>query len=398
MAEHVVLVSEARIATVQLLERIVEHLEETTALTAESVLLSELSPELIIDGTYFLIVRTCSPEASTFVSALRRSGAPYGFYLDDNFWLLDPETALGRHYAARPTRRRLDAIVRNAQPVIASTPLLRDWLTPRARAVHQLDSFFDFTLVDSVLPPRPSRSGLRVGFAASASRGGDLAAVLHDVLAVLDEHPDLELEVIGADPEAIPDHERVTVFPYLPSYSEYIEFQRSRGWDIGIAPLGRAASNQYKTDNKYREYSALGIAGVYQESAPYAAVRDGQTGLLAGQGRSWRDALLRYCDDPTLIDSVREAARRDVQQRLSLDAVAPQWGAFFAAAPSISATSEASRALRTALHPPSTPTDKRLQRARLLWLYGLTHLAEHGFWSTLLRTVRFPFRRRRSVE
>jgi len=394
MADRVLLISEAPIATVQLLERILQHLEHTTGLSTQSRLLSELTPDDFSDGTYPLLVRSCSPLAHSLVSALVRTGTPYGFYIDDNFWLLDPNTPLGRHYAAWPTRRRLDAIVRDAKPAIAATPLLRDWLAPRAHAVQQLDSFFDFTLVERELIARPDRVGLRVGFAASASRGKDLAAVLDELLGVLDEYPELELEIIGADSDALPEHNRVTTFPYLSSYAEYLAFQRSRAWDIGIAPLGSAASNQYKTDNKYREYAALGIAGIYQQSAPYAAVRDGDTGLVAGGDRTWGDALRWYCTEPGLIDAVREAARRDAQQRISLEAVAPQWEAFFAAAPSVSDQPGRAELLRRELARPLSARARRAQHIRLLWEFGLTHLAERGLWRTLGSTARYLLRRR----
>lgn len=394
MADHVLLISEARIATVQLLERILQHLDHSTSLSTSSRLLAELTPDDFGDGTYPLLVRSCNPDAARMVEMLTSTSTPFGFYIDDNFWLLDPKTPLGRHYAARPTRRRLDAIVRAATPVIAATPLLQEFLRPRARDVQQLDSFFDFSLVAPTLPPRVSRSVVRVGFAASASRGDDLATVLSEVHSALAEHPELEFEVIGADPTAVPAHDRITVFPYLGSYSDYLAFQQERAWDIGIAPLGGAASNRYKTDNKYREYAALGIAGIYQESEPYAAVRDGVTGLVVGSDRSWRDAIARYCSEPGLIDAVRAAAREDVEQRLSLDAVAPRWGEFFATAPALGDRPDKAAELRRLVALPITRRAQRAQRRRLLWEYGHTHLAEHGLWLTLGRTLRYPFRRR----
>ena len=391
MADHVLLVAEARITTVQLLERILGHLEHNSTLRFTSRLLHELEPEDFAEGVYPLIVRTCNPEAARLVRALRRSGTKFGFYLDDNFWLLDPSTELGRHYAARPTRRRLDSIVRNSSPVIVSTALLRDWIALRAHHVMQLDSFFDFSLVPSALSSRPKRDEVRVGFAASAHRGDDLVEVMPQILSVLDEYPKLFLEVIGADVEALGAHPRIRVFPYLSSYEVYLKFQLDRAWDIGLAPLGALGSNLYKTDNKYREYAALGIAGIYQNAPPYAAVRHGDSGLLAGGELGWGDALRRFLSEPGLIDHVRQAAHTDARARLSLDVIAPQWGAFLAEAPAIGADNRAER-LRQSIRRPQSVLARRLLRVRLLWAHGLTQLAEHGFWPTLARTVRFVAR------
>lgn len=392
MATHLLLISEARTATVQILERIAGHLERSTGLAVTSRLLEEVEPDDLDPGTYPIIIRSCHPLAVRLAAAFRRSGVRYGFYLDDNFWLLDPATELGRHYAARPTRRRLDAMVRGADPVIAATPLLRDWLAPRARAVVQLDSFFDFSLVPETLPPRAERPGLRVGFAASMHRGDDLAAVSAAVLGALEEHGDLEVEIIGAEGGTLAEHPRTTTFPHLDSYEKYLAFQRERAWDIGIAPLGSAASNAFKTDNKYREYAALGIAGIYQDAPPYAAVRDGETGLLAGSVHSWDEALRLYCTQRDLIDRVRSAAWDDAHARLSLEAVGPQWQAFIAAAPGAGSRPGALDAVRRRIAPPSGPWSRRMLRLRLLTAYGRSHLAERGVLSTVQRTVRFLLR------
>lgn len=384
----------------QLLERILEHLARTTPLRVSSRLFDEIEPGDITPDTYPIVVRSCESQAMRAVRAFRRERVDYGYYIDDNFWLLDPNTTLGRHYAARPTRRRLDSIVAGAQPVIASTPLLRDWVKPRAQQVIQLDSFFDFSLVPSELSPRPDRPGLRVGFAASKYRGDDLEAVEADVLAVLNEHPTLEVEVIGAHAGGLSDHPRVTQFPHLHSYEEYIAFQRERAWDIGLAPLGAAASNDFKTDNKYREYAALGIAGIYQDAPPYAAVRDGENGLRVSSTQSWADALRRYCLDPTLVDRVRTAARTDAERRLSIDAVSSQWSEFFEQAPSIGERPRALQRLRRQIGPPTTPLGRRLRRLRLLFAFGMSELAEQGPLPTATRTARFVLRggSRRKVE
>lgn len=392
MAQHVLLIFEARIATMQLLERILDHLARTTPLRVSSRLFDEVEPGDFTPDTYPIIVRSCEGQAMRAVRAFQRAGVAYGYYIDDNFWLLDPSTTLGRHYAARPTRRRLDAIVAGARPVIASTPLLRDWLEPRAQQVIQLDSFFDFSLVPAELPARPEREGLRVGFAASAYRGADLEALETDLLTVLDEHPTLEVEVIGAKAGALADHPRVTEFPHLHSYGEYIAFQRERAWDVGLAPLSSAESNRFKTDNKYREYAALGIAGIYQDAEPYAAVRDGENGLRVGGSQTWADALRRYCLDPGLVDRVRTAARADAERRLSIEAVAPQWSEFLEGAPSIGERPDAVELIRRRLGPPRTALGRAARRLRLLVAYGVSEAAEQGTIPTAVRTARFVLR------
>ena len=101
MASDILLISEARITTVQLVEQVLGYLEQNTALSTRSRLLHELRPEDFSPQTYPLFIRTCNPVAYGLTRMLRRTGVQYGYYIDDNFWLLDPETEIGRFYAMR---------------------------------------------------------------------------------------------------------------------------------------------------------------------------------------------------------------------------------------------------------------------------------------------------------
>jgi hypothetical protein len=275
--------------------------------------------------------------------------------------------------------------------VITSTVLLRDFVrsTLNADAI-QLDSFVDLSLI-SDLPPAPrSRPIIRGGFAGSTSRVGDLVDVFADVVRVLDAHDDVEFEIIGVDDGALPvHHPRLRTFPHLPSYEEYVSFQQSREWDFALAPLGSAASNLYKTDNKYREYAAQGIPGVYQDSPAYEAVNDGRTGLRAGERRSWHDAMERYIADPKLRDRVRRNARRDVEERCSLAVVAPQWERFFDSAPRVGEASGRMEAVTRALRRQSSAPRRAALRLRQLAANAAEELSERGLRSTARRTARF---------
>ncbi len=388
MAREVLLISEAPIATVQLLEQVLEAVAATTSLRTRSTTLADLTADDFTPTTFPLLVRTADLAAHRLVRELRRQSIPYGFYLDDNFWLLDPDTEIGRYYAGRALRQRLEQIVRGAHTVIASTPLLRDYVRRFNRATIQLESFFDFSLVPELPSVQRTRATVRGGFAASAHRGSDLEPVLADIVSALQAHPELEFEIIGVDDDALARHPRIRTFAYLDSYAEYSRFQRRRAWDFGLAPLGGALSNLYKTDNKFREYAAHGIPGIYQDLPPYAAVRDGETGLLAGGTRTWRDAIELYVSDPALRERVRVAARADAEDRCSLDKIAPLWAEFFESAPEAGPTVASLRArLRRRRRP------HEVSRARLLVAYGLERAREQGILATGLQTVRFVARR-----
>lgn len=326
MAEEIVLIYEARIATVQILEQIFNELQASSGIRFRGRAVRDLKIGDLTPDSFPLFLRTDGHEAYRLAHAMRKRGIEYGYYLDDNFWELDPMIPIGRYYGLRQVRRRLASILDGASTILVATPALKEYLSAYSPRVHVAESFFDFSLIPQLPPAPPERTVMRGGFASSTERISDVRPMFDELIETLNARPDLEFDVIGAEPAGLPKHPRMHWLPYLPSYEEYIEFQRGRQWDFGIAPLSAASSNQYKTDNKYREYAAQGIPGIYQDMRPYAAVRDGETGLLVGDGiRSWRAAIEQYLDSPQLRQKVRTQARADAERRLSIDAVSDSW-------------------------------------------------------------------------
>jgi hypothetical protein len=102
------------------------------------------------------------------------------------------------------------------------------------------------------------------------------------------------------------------------------------GLDIGLAPMADVPANLYKTNNKYREYGAMHIAGIYTNTSPYKeSVSDGVTGLLVEHSaNAWRHALEQLIRDKELRDRIADAAYADVRTRYAQDVVAEQWRDF----------------------------------------------------------------------
>lgn len=325
MPSGILLISESRISTVRHVEQLGRHISKTSGVGFRSVTIADLRPSDFAPEWVPLIVRGDSHAFYILAVALNRARIPYIYFLDDNFWELDPSTELGAYYRSNVTVLRLERIIGGAETVLVSTHALREYLSRFGDKVHQVNAFFDYSLIPA-LPPQPDNRGVvRGGFAGSTHRAVDLLPIMADVVDVLEERPEFEFEVIGVDPELLPDHPRIRYFPYLDSYESYIAFQIERQWDFGLAPLSDAPANRYKTNNKYREYSAQGIPGVYSDALPYAEIIDLETGVIAGPRRSWREAIELYVDSAELRGKVREQARRDGELGFSLPAVSHIW-------------------------------------------------------------------------
>jgi hypothetical protein len=93
------------------------------------------------------------------------------------------------------------------------------------------------------------------------------------------------------------------------------------GYDIGLAPMKNDLFHKSKTNNKFREYSACWIAGIYSDVDIYSnCVVDGKTGLLvSNEDGSWYQALTRLLSDANLRQSIQNSARNSVEQEYALD-------------------------------------------------------------------------------
>jgi len=325
----ILLIVEADIATTQLTEQL---LSECSGLgvTYKKVYLSDIDERLLSNSALPLFVRTADPVAVFWMESLKRSNIPYFYYIDDNFWLIEGETALAKYYQHPIIRRSLKYAVEKAHTVITNSVALREYLLPKNRNTVLLPAFFDFSLLSGCEVSTDSE--YRIGFAGSPSRDADLD-ILKDVIPhILAKRSNVVFEFVGCIPSWLTQGGRVRFFGHMNSYAEYINFQVQRGWKIGLAPLDNKNSNKYKTNNKYREYSAFRCAGIYTQSESYVgSVVDGVTGLFieSNTAASWIAAIERYLDDEASRATIADNAYNDVLRRFDIATVAAQWTALF---------------------------------------------------------------------
>jgi hypothetical protein len=109
--------------------------------------------------------------------------------------------------------------------------------------------------------------------------------------------------------------------PPIPQYERFLRDFSSSGFQIGLAPLSDTPFCRCKTNNKFREYGASRIAGVYSNVEPYAScVREGETGLLvANDPGAWYQAMRRLIEQRELRERIQAAARKHVEEHYSQD-------------------------------------------------------------------------------
>jgi hypothetical protein len=221
----------------------------------------------------------------------------------------------------------LERYLKNAALVRVYSETLREQVGRLNPNVVQVEGPIDWTLI----PSRPQRKDPRkVRIIYPTSRIEDeLARLFLDdlerLLAVYDGQ--LEMCFWGYHPRKHRGHPAVRFIPAIANYDRFFRNFARFGFDVGLAPLRDDLFHRSKSDVKFREYAACGIAGVYSNVGSYAtSVEHEVTGLLvSNQPGAWFDAVSHLIKDSDLWHMIQERAREYARHHYDLQFVQEVW-------------------------------------------------------------------------
>ena len=320
----VLMVIEGEIATTHLIERILLACKPY-GIRYRKQLLSALKMQDFHPNTIPLFVRCGDPALEHWVDLLRRAKHPYLYYIDDNFWRIQGDSPLARYYQHPIVRNSLQHAVTHASAVLTNSDELALFLACFNKQVKVLPSFFDFSLIDGCV--RQSTEEIRIGFAGSLSRADDLSVIRPVIFPILNSFKNAVFEFAGVMPHGVEQSDRVRFFQHTPSYSAFVRFQAERNWSIGLAPLLDNEANRCKTNNKYREYGACKIPGIYSDMQPYKkSVMQDVTGLLVDNStEAWIAAINRLVINSNERNEIGLQAYNDIREKHCVERVSGVW-------------------------------------------------------------------------
>lgn len=243
-------------------------------------------------------------------------GKPFIYDLDDNFFEFPPELAEASYYREPSRLEQLRRYLQNANLVrVYSTALLAQLqsLTQRAQLVS---APLDWQAI--VPPPQRSPSDCVKIVYATSRQEDDLYRIFAPALhRLLQELPGkLQITFWGSSPAEFRGYANVRFRPYTANYDRYLRQFSRLGFDIGLAPLPDSPFYRSKTENKFREYAACQIAGVYSDIEVYRrVVQPGISGLLVeNTPEAWYQALHALVSDPGLRQSIAQQARQQAER------------------------------------------------------------------------------------
>ncbi len=227
-----------------------------------------------------------------------------------------------KHLGDKKAVQNLELAMRVADGIICST----EWLARRYRRfnprVYVCRNGLD---LGRYAMTRPYREAPVIGWAGATGHRKAVEPWLDAVVDVMKARPDVGFVSIGQ-----PFHEsvaqrvgedRCTGIPFtmFESYPAAMTLM-----DIAIAPAGKSNFFRGKSDLRFLEAGALGIATV-ADPYVYPSLRHRVTGLHAAHPGEAREHLLALVDDRKLRERLGAAAREYVRDERGMNVMSRQW-------------------------------------------------------------------------
>jgi len=132
---------------------------------------------------------------------------------------------------------------------------------------------FDLYPEGEFVPKDKKRGEIRIGWQGGISHLGDWDEIKEPMARVMADYPEVTLHILGSYyRNQFKDFEdRITRYPWYP-FKAYTYRLKTLGLDGAIIPLEDKPFNEYKSEVKFTEFTALGVPSVVKNMLPYSLV------------------------------------------------------------------------------------------------------------------------------
>jgi glycosyltransferase involved in cell wall biosynthesis len=270
--------------------------------------------------------RNVEPRYAYILDAVLSRCMPYVYDIDDNLYEVPANVAEGQYYRDPERTALLTRYLRSASLVRVYSAALLDKFRPFNENTLQVSTVLDWRLIRQ----RRLEKVDNVKIVYATSRREDhlfhiftpaLQRVMQDYAGRVEAH------FLGYQPIEFQGMPGIHYQKYNPNYDKYMHRFSSAGYDIGLAPMLDDDFHRAKTNNKFREYGASEIAGIYSDVPLYSEwIEDGKTGLLVeNQANAWYAAMAKLIEDAGLRRHISQMARKKVHELYSEERFEQQW-------------------------------------------------------------------------
>lgn len=260
-----------------------------------------------------------------WVKEWKEKGGKLIYEIDDD--LMNPKALYDRGYSgnAEDLAERVRRYTEAADLITVSTPHLATLFSHYADKVEVVPNYIDARLwqIDRDLPDRgKSNRPLVVGYVGTPTHTEDLR-IIEEAVKSLEAEGLIQVEVIGAFQRINPLFGKRIGLPQNSVYPIFTNWlKKIAKWDIAVVPLEDTSFNRAKSNLKFIESAALGVAVLCTNNPEYSrVVRHEENGLLVeNTTEAWRAAITRVAKDDALRERLARTAYHDVRSSLTVQA------------------------------------------------------------------------------
>jgi len=268
-----------------------------------------------------LMSRLDNPYEYGLAKQMKKAGKTLVYVIDDDLLNVPEGLSSTAYYRMPQTQRSIRGMMEASDAIVSPSHVLL--------SKYAMDGRKGIWLEEPAIEPvpyKPHQPGrpVRIGFAGSIDRAGDIEEILTKALLQIKQAYASKVEFVffGARPDIIEELQGEYV-PYCDSYEAYREKLNGLELDIGLAPMPGTAFHGCKHYNKFIEYAAAGIAGVFSDVRPYDQLKErfGWELVCANTTEAWYAMLKGLMEDPEKLERLKKRASRLAGESFSLFAV-----------------------------------------------------------------------------
>jgi glycosyltransferase involved in cell wall biosynthesis len=257
--------------------------------------------------------RQYSPSAIQLMKYAKSLGKKTVYELDDDIWNIDMTNPGYPFWSQKNNVNAVQELMRMADIVTTTTPRLANYMRRFNKNVYAIpnmlpEEHWHITRV------KRSKGKLVIGWAGSRHHWVDLNILEGTIQQLLDEYPNIEFHIAGADELPFKSHERIMILPTVKIEAYPVIMS---GFDIGLAPVTDTHFNRCKSDLKFIEYGMAGVPAVVSKVESYTdSVINGENGFLAKNTKDWLKYLRWMIEDEKLRKKIARNAKKYAESRV----------------------------------------------------------------------------------
>ncbi|WP_029151569.1 glycosyltransferase family protein [Methylovulum miyakonense] len=284
---------------------------------------NHLSPWYDLDAARradLIIIQRHFPSVSTAKILRKIIGLkiPLVYDLDDMF--LDVPASHPNYQRLKGHSPYIKWILNEADLITVSTEGLQNSLQKHTpRPIRVKPNLVDWGLFAA--QPRPANDQFNFLISGTPTHRKDWALIEEPLLEVLHKHPNVNAVFFGELPKRFSNCASARFIDFQRDYQRYASSLKKLDVHAALTPLEDTPFNRCKSNIKWLEYSAAGIAGIFSDMAPYSSsVRNGETGLLVKDSAdAWLMSMEHLLANPSATSAMVENARQEVFGRYSVE-------------------------------------------------------------------------------